>query len=130
MLDVTDFASFAREHLTRRVVRYERDGTVTTIAERIGRARLNSPNDVVVHPDGSIWFTDPSFGIAGYWEGEPAEQVQLRPAAARDRGRVQAQVANSIAPSLAGKQKIIDVLNQILPQVPAQAQPIIAELFA
>jgi hypothetical protein len=46
------------------------------------------------------------------------------------RGQVQAQVANSIAPSLAGKQKIIDVLNQILPQVPAQAQPIIASIIA
>ena len=45
-------------------------------------------------------------------------------------GLVQAQVANSIAPSLAGKQKIIDVLNQILPQVPAQAQPIIASIIA
>ena len=45
-------------------------------------------------------------------------------------GQVQAQVANSIAPSLAGKQRIIDVLNQILPQVPAQAQPIIASIIA
>ena len=45
-------------------------------------------------------------------------------------GLVQAQVANSIAPSLAGKQRIIDVLNQILPQVPAQAQPIIASIIA
>src|SRR3954469_14428773 len=35
--------------------------------------RLNSPNDVVCARDGSIWFTDPSFGILGYWEGEPAE---------------------------------------------------------
>ena len=46
------------------------------------------------------------------------------------KGQVQTQVANSIAPSLAGKQKIIDVLNQILPQVPAQAQPIIASIIA
>jgi uncharacterized protein YqgV (UPF0045/DUF77 family) len=45
-------------------------------------------------------------------------------------GQVQTQVANSIAPSLAGKQKIIDILNQILPQVPAQAQPIIASIIA
>ena len=45
-------------------------------------------------------------------------------------GQVQAQVANSIAPSLAGKQKIIDVLNQILPQVPVAAQPIIASIIA
>jgi len=45
-------------------------------------------------------------------------------------GQVQAQVANSIVPSLAGKQKILDVLNQILPQVPAEAQPIIASIIA
>lgn len=61
------------EHGGRRVVRYEHDGTVTVIAERIGRARLNSPNDVVVHPDGSIWFTDPSYGIRGDYEGHRAE---------------------------------------------------------
>lgn len=61
------------EHGGRRVVRYEHDGTVTVIAERIGRARLNSPNDVVVHPDGSIWFTDPSYGIRGDYEGTRAE---------------------------------------------------------
>jgi gluconolactonase len=63
----------ACEHGGRRVVRYEHDGTVTAIAERLGRRRLNSPNDVVVHPDGSIWFTDPSYGIRGDYEGVRAE---------------------------------------------------------
>ncbi len=61
------------EHGGRRVVRYEQDGSVTVVAERAGRARLNSPNDVVVHPDGSIWFTDPSYGIRGDYEGNRAE---------------------------------------------------------
>jgi gluconolactonase len=61
------------EHGGRRVARYERDGSVTTIAERFQGKRLNSPNDVVVHPDGSIWFTDPSFGIRGNYEGMRAE---------------------------------------------------------
>jgi gluconolactonase len=50
------------EHLTRRVVRYEHDGSVTTIAESYQGKRLNSPNDVAVHQDGSIWFTDPPYG--------------------------------------------------------------------
>jgi gluconolactonase len=63
----------ACEHGNRRVARYEPDGTVTTIAERHAGRRLNSPNDVVVHPDGAIWFTDPSYGIRGNYEGAKAE---------------------------------------------------------
>src|SRR5262249_46938245 len=58
------------EHLTRRVVRYEHDGSVTTIAEVVNGKRLNSPNDVVPHPDGSYWFTDPPYGRSLY-EGRP-----------------------------------------------------------
>jgi len=62
------------EHGGRRVARYEPNGTVTTIAERFQGKRLNSPNDVVVHPDGGIWFTDPMYGIRGNYEGARAEQ--------------------------------------------------------
>ena len=50
------------EHLTRRVVRYEHDGSVTVIAETFQGKRFNSPNDVAVHRDGAIWFTDPPYG--------------------------------------------------------------------
>ena len=50
------------EHLTRRVVRYELDGGITVIADAWNGKKLNSPNDVVPHPDGSIWFTDPPYG--------------------------------------------------------------------
>ena len=50
------------EHLTRRVVRYENDGAVTILADSFNGKRLNSPNDVVAHPDGSYWFTDPPYG--------------------------------------------------------------------
>jgi len=58
------------EHLTRRVVRYEHDGTVTVIAESFNGKRLNSPNDIAPHPDGSYWFTDPPYGRSLY-EGRP-----------------------------------------------------------
>ncbi len=58
------------EHLTRRVVRYELDGSVTILADNFGGKRLNSPNDVVAHPDGSYWFTDPPYGGQLY-EGAP-----------------------------------------------------------
>ncbi|HXW30107.1 MAG TPA: SMP-30/gluconolactonase/LRE family protein [Xanthobacteraceae bacterium] len=58
------------EHLTRRVVRYELDGSVTVIADSYNGKRLNSPNDIVPHPDGSVWFTDPPYGGQLY-EGEP-----------------------------------------------------------
>jgi gluconolactonase len=60
----------ACEHLGRRVVRHEYDGAITVIADSFAGRPLNSPNDVVVKSDGSIWFTDPPFGIGGFYEGE------------------------------------------------------------
>ena len=62
----------ACEHLTRRVTRTEYDGRITVLATHFDGKRLNSPNDIVCQADGSIWFTDPPFGILGWWEGEPA----------------------------------------------------------
>ena len=60
------------EHDTRRVTRTEYDGGITVIAERFEGKPLNSPNDVVCRSDGSIWFSDPPFGILGYYEGHKA----------------------------------------------------------
>ena len=60
------------EHLTRRVTRTEHDGKITVLADSFDGKRLNSPNDIVCKSDGSIWFTDPPFGIAGEWEGDKA----------------------------------------------------------
>lgn len=60
------------EHLTRRVTRTEYDGSITVIADSFDGKPLNSPNDVVCKSDGSIWFTDPPFGILGYYEGRKA----------------------------------------------------------
>ncbi len=61
------------EHLTRRVTRTEHDGSVTVLTDAFDGKRLNSPNDVVVKSDGSIWFTDPSYGIMMDYEGDRAD---------------------------------------------------------
>ena len=70
-------------------MRYEHNGTVTVIADKFQGKRLNSPNDVVVHPDGSIWFTDPTYGIRGNYEGYKGEQETRKPCTASTprRGR-------------------------------------------
>ncbi|MFE1598800.1 SMP-30/gluconolactonase/LRE family protein [Methylobacterium sp. ID0610] len=60
------------EHGGRRVTRTEYDGSITVLADRFAGQRLNSPNDVVVASDGAVWFTDPPFGIGGFYEGERA----------------------------------------------------------
>ncbi|AWM27788.1 SMP-30/gluconolactonase/LRE family protein [Sinorhizobium fredii] len=62
------------EHGARRVTRTELDGSITVIADGYQGKRLNSPNDVVVTSDGSIWFTDPHYGIMTDYEGFRAEQ--------------------------------------------------------
>jgi len=62
----------ACEHGNRAVARTEHDGSRTVLAARVGDKRLNSPNDVVVKSDGSIWFTDPSYGIDSSYEGHAA----------------------------------------------------------
>ena len=91
----------ACEHLTRRVTRTEYDGTITVLAERFEGKRLNSPNDIVCARDGGIWFTDPLFGIAGWWEGAPADSetpwavYRIEPA----RGALQRVIDDLAAPN-------------------------------
>ncbi|GHB42932.1 hypothetical protein GCM10007094_35340 [Pseudovibrio japonicus] len=58
------------------MTRIEHDGSVKTLVDRFQGKKLNSPNDVVVHSDGSIWFTDPAYGIETDYEGFQAEQEQ------------------------------------------------------
>lgn len=60
------------EHGTRRVTRTEHDGNITVLLDRVTGKRLNAPNDVVVHSDDSIWFTDPGYGILRNYEGAKA----------------------------------------------------------
>lgn len=64
------------EHGRRQVTRTEFDGRITVLADRYGGKPLNSPNDVVVAPDGAIWFTDPDYGILGDYEGHAADRAQ------------------------------------------------------
>jgi gluconolactonase len=74
------------EHLTRRVVRYEANGAVTVLADKWNGKPLNAPNDIVVDPDGAIWFTDPGYGILAAYEGTRAE-LQLKEAVYRIDGQ-------------------------------------------
>jgi gluconolactonase len=60
------------EHLTRRVTRTEHDGSITVLIDRSDGKPLKAPNDVVVASDGSVWFTDPGYGIMSDYEGRQA----------------------------------------------------------
>jgi len=64
------------EHSGRRITRTELDGSITIIADKYNGKKLNSPNEVVVSSDGSIWFTDPAYGISDYSGGNKAEPEQ------------------------------------------------------
>jgi len=89
------------EHGTRRVTRTEHDGTITVLADRFDGKPLNSPNDVVVKSDGTIWFTDPHYGIMTDYEGYRAEQelpcnvYRIDPA----RGRMEAVLTDFACPN-------------------------------
>jgi gluconolactonase len=64
------------EHTGRRITRTEFDGTITVIADKYNGKKLNSPNDVVVASNGSIWFTDPTYGVRGWYESLHGEIEQ------------------------------------------------------
>lgn len=72
----------ACEHGNRRVVRYEHDGKITVLADKYQGKLLNAPNDIIVHPDGGIWFTDPGYGTLMNYEGNKGE-LQIKEAVYR-----------------------------------------------
>lgn len=89
------------EHGTRRVTRTEHDGGLTVLADSFEGRSLNSPNDVMVRSDRSIWFTDPTFGISSHYEGGVAEP-QLKPAVYRidgQSGRISLQIDQLTGPN-------------------------------
>ncbi|HEX4297038.1 MAG TPA: SMP-30/gluconolactonase/LRE family protein [Devosia sp.] len=90
------------EHGARRVSRTEHDGTIVTLADRFEGKRLNSPNDLVVRSDGSIWFSDPTYGIDADYEGNKAESEIGRSNVYRidpDTGAVAAVITDMVKPN-------------------------------
>jgi gluconolactonase len=92
------------EHLTRRVVRYEHDGSITILCDSYQGKRFNSPNDVAAHPDGSYWFTDPPYGGQLY-EGQVDEpggptnrtgKVNPRLGQPAEAGRMKRELPNGV----------------------------------
>ena len=67
------------KHLTRRVVRYEYDGSKSVLADKYGGKSLNAPNDAIVHPNGDIWFTDPGYGSLMDYGGRLVENMDNWP---------------------------------------------------
>jgi gluconolactonase len=90
------------EHsLTRRVVRTEKSGRTTVIADKFEGKRLNAPNDIVVKSDDSVWFTDPLFGINGEWEGkkEKPEQATTNVYRVDKAGAIKAVLSDLVNPN-------------------------------
>lgn len=86
------------EHLTRRVVRHEHDGSITVIADAYQGKRLNSPNDVAIHRDGGIWFTDPPYGGQLYEGATFTRELPTNVYRVDPRGRIDMVISEEQVP--------------------------------
>jgi gluconolactonase len=127
------------EHTGRRVTRTELDGTITVIADSYNGKKLNAPNDVVVASDGSIWFTDPTYGVRGWYEGLHGEIEQSKHNVFRvdpHTGNVKVVVDNFVQPNgilLSPDEKKLYVIDSGIsegPQNPAQIRSFDVDISA
>jgi gluconolactonase len=107
------------EHLTRRVVRYEHDGSTTILCDTFNGKRFNSPNDVAAHPDGSYWFTDPPYGGQLY-EGQvdaaggptnPTGRINPRLGQPPEAGQMKRELLNGVY-RVDGKGQVTQVVTE------------------
>jgi len=117
------------EHDTRRVTRTELDGTITVLIDGFEGKKLNAPNDLAVHSDGAIWFTDPGYGIMSNYEGHkakfelPANVYRLDP----NRREATVVVSNLDKPNgicFSPDEKKLYVVDTGVPKHPADQRPI------
>ena len=117
------------EHDTRRVTRTEHDGTISVLIDSFQGKKLNAPNDIVVHSDGAIWFSDPGYGIMSNYEGHkaafelPANVYRLDP-----NTRVATVVATDLEKPnglcFSPDEKLLYIVDSAIPKQPNGPRPI------
>ena len=117
------------EHDTRRVTRTEHDGTITVLMDNYQGKKLNAPNDIVVHSDGAIWFSDPGYGIMSNYEGHkaafelPANVYRLDP-----KTRAATVVASDLEKPnglcFSPDEKLLYIVDSAVPKVASDPRPI------
>src|ERR1700674_606998 len=117
------------EHDARRVTRTEYDGTITVLMDRYQDKKLNAPNDLAVHSDGAIWFTDPGYGIMSNYEGHkaafelPAVVYRLDPKA-REATVVASDMDKPNGLCFSPDEKLLYIVDTGVPRHPGDPRPI------
>jgi len=117
------------EHDTRRVTRTEYDGTITVLMDRFRDKKLNAPNDLAVHSDGAIWFSDPGYGIMSNYEGHkapfelPANVYRLDPKT-REAAVVATDMDKPNGLCFSPDEKRLYIVDTVVPKHPGDPLPI------